>query len=82
MSGIEIVAGIVAGIAAVVSAFNGCVTQYRSWREKRRERLKNAQNKKLERSLKIGGPLYSGNTTPISQGWGGSLQLVTVCTFT
>ncbi|KAF4625296.1 hypothetical protein G7Y89_g12873 [Cudoniella acicularis] len=51
MSGIEIVAG----VAAVVQAFNGSVTLYRSWRDKRRERLENAQNQNLERSLTIGG---------------------------
>jgi hypothetical protein len=51
MSGLEIVAG----VAAIVGAFNGSVTLYRSWRDKRRERLENAQNQNLERSLRIGG---------------------------
>jgi hypothetical protein len=51
MSGLEIVAG----VAAIVSAFDGSVTLYRSWRDKRRERLENAQNQNLERSLTIGG---------------------------
>jgi hypothetical protein len=51
MSGLEIVAG----VAAIVSAFNGSVTLYRSWRDERRERLENAQNQNLERSLTIGG---------------------------
>ena len=46
---------IVAGVAAIVSAFNGSVTLYRSWRDKRRERLENAQNQNLERSLTTGG---------------------------
>lgn len=51
MPGLEIVAG----VAAIVSAFNGSVTLYRSWRDKRRERLENAQNQNLERSLTTGG---------------------------
>jgi hypothetical protein len=56
MSGIEIVVG----IAAIVSAFNGSVTLYRSWRDKRRERLENMQNRNLERSLTIGGTTVQG----------------------
>ncbi|KAH7348860.1 hypothetical protein BKA65DRAFT_477243 [Rhexocercosporidium sp. MPI-PUGE-AT-0058] len=50
MSGLEIVAA----IAGIVSAFNGSITLYRSWRDKRRER-RNAQNQNLERSLSLGG---------------------------
>jgi hypothetical protein len=45
----------VLAVAGIVSAFNGSVTLYRSWRDKRRERLENAQNQNLERSLTIGG---------------------------
>lgn len=51
MSGIEIVAG----VAAIVTAFNGSVKLYRSWREKQRERLEPKENQNLERSLTIGG---------------------------
>jgi hypothetical protein len=51
MSGLEIIAG----IAAIVSAFNGSVTLFRSWRDKRRERLEETQNQNLDRSLTMGG---------------------------
>jgi hypothetical protein len=51
MSGIEIVAG----VAAVVAAFTESVKLYRSWREKKRERLEAKENQNLERSLTIGG---------------------------
>jgi hypothetical protein len=51
MSGIEIATS----VAAIVQAFNESVTLYRSWRDKRRGRLGNAQNQNLERSLTIGG---------------------------
>jgi hypothetical protein len=50
MSGIEIAVG----VAAVVTAFNGSAKLYQSWRDKRKERAKNAQNQNLERSLTIG----------------------------
>jgi ABC-type antimicrobial peptide transport system permease subunit len=40
MSGLEIVAA----IAGIVGAFNGSVTIYRSWREKKRERLEKEEN--------------------------------------
>jgi len=49
MAGLEIVAA----ITGIVSAFNGSITLYRSWRDKRRER-RNAQNQDLERSLSLG----------------------------
>ena len=51
MSGLEIVAG----VAAIVSACNGSVTLFRSWRDKRRERLGKTQNRNLETSLTVGG---------------------------
>jgi len=51
MSGIEIVAG----VAAIVTAFNGSVKLYRCWREKRRERMEPKENQNLEQSLTIGG---------------------------
>ena len=51
MSGIEIVAG----VAAVVTAFNGSVKLYQGWKEKRKERLERKENQNLERSLTIGG---------------------------
>jgi preprotein translocase subunit SecA len=51
MSGIEIVAG----VAAIVTAFNGSVKLYRSWKEKRKERLEAKENQNLEQSLTIGG---------------------------
>jgi hypothetical protein len=67
MSGVEIVAG----VAAIVSAFNGSVTLYRSWRGRRRERLENEQNKNLERSLTIGGTTvqreYDGHFARLGQ---------------
>lgn len=51
MSGIEIVAG----VAAIVTAFNGSVKLYKSWKEKKRERLEAKENQNLEKSLTIGG---------------------------
>ena len=51
MSGLEIAAA----IATIISALNRSVTLYRSWRDKWGERLENAQNRNLERSLTIGG---------------------------
>jgi hypothetical protein len=50
MSGIEIVAG----VAAVVTAFNGSIKLYRGWRDKKRERAEKAQNQNLELSLTLG----------------------------
>ena len=56
MSGLEIVAG----VCAIVSAFNGSVNLFRAWREKRTERREKEQNQNLERSLTIGGTTIQG----------------------
>jgi hypothetical protein len=45
---------VVAAVAGIVSAFNGSVNLYRSWRDKKRERRLNSQNQNLETSLVAG----------------------------
>jgi hypothetical protein len=47
MSGLEVVAA----VTGIISAFNGSLTIYRDWREKKRERKENARNQNLELSL-------------------------------
>jgi len=51
MSGLEVIAA----VAGIVSAFAGSLTIYRAWRDKKKERLENAQNRRLEVSLTTGG---------------------------
>lgn len=51
MSGLEVAAA----IAGIISAFNGSVTLYRSWQEKKKKRRKANENRELEISLTRGG---------------------------
>jgi hypothetical protein len=50
MSGLEVIAG----VTGIILAFNKSVTLYRSWRQKKTERLANQQNENLECSLTSG----------------------------
>lgn len=45
---------VLAAVAGIVSAFNGAVALYRSWRDKRNERRTNKRNRELEASLTKG----------------------------
>jgi len=53
MSGLEVLAA----VTSIVSAFNGSLSLYRSWRDKRTDRVADEENHKLECSL------YTGATT-------------------
>jgi hypothetical protein len=45
---------ILAAVTSIVSAFNGSLSIYRSWRDKRGDRISDEQNHQLEYSLYIG----------------------------
>lgn len=51
MSGLEVLAA----VTSIVSAFNGSLSLYRSWRDKRGDRASDHQNYQLECSLYAGG---------------------------
>lgn len=50
MSGLEVLAA----VTSIVSAFNGSLSLYRSWRDKRTDRIADEDNHQLEYSLYIG----------------------------
>jgi hypothetical protein len=50
MSGFEVLTA----VTGIVSAFNGSLTLYRSWRDKRGDRVSDEQNRQLEYSLYLG----------------------------
>jgi hypothetical protein len=51
MSGFEVIAA----VTAIIGAFNGSLTLFRDWSEKRRERREHAENCRLDQSLILGG---------------------------
>jgi hypothetical protein len=50
MSGFEVLTA----VTGIVSAFNGSLSLYRSWRDRRGDRVSDEQNRQLEYSLYLG----------------------------